>query len=66
MTKPFTIIETETGPIIVEPDYSTMTMEELMDYAVLGREEAIKEIIKREPRTGQQLDPYAPVTLPET
>ncbi len=66
MSTPFTIIDTETGPIIYNPDYTTMTMDELMEYAALGREEALMEIVKREPRSGQNLDPYAPVTLPET
>lgn len=66
MTSPFTIIETETGPIIYEPDYASMTMDELMEYAALGREEALMEIIKRDPRAGSVGDPNAPVTLPET
>lgn len=66
MTEMFIIIETEDGPINVVPDYSTMTIDELMDYAAIGVEEALNEIIKREPRTGQDIDPNAPVTIPES
>ena len=66
MTSPLTIIDTETESIIVEVDYTTLTMDELMEYAALGREEALMEIIKREPRSGSVVDPNAPVTLPET
>lgn len=65
MSELFTIIDTETGPINVVPDYKTMTMDELMGYAALGREEALEEIVRREPRTGMAVDPHAPVTLPE-
>lgn len=65
MSELFTIIDTETGPINVVPDYKAMTMEELMGYAALGREEALEEIVRREPRIGMTVDPHAPVTLPE-
>jgi hypothetical protein len=66
MSEPFRIVETDDGPIIVIPDYATMTMEELQDYAVLGRIEALEEIVRREPRSGMMLDPNAPVTIPES
>jgi hypothetical protein len=65
MNDSFIIIDTETGPIIKELDYATMTIEELQGYAMLGRDEAIQEILKREPRTGMRVDPYSPVTIPE-
>jgi len=65
MSDPFLIIDTEDGPIIQELDYSTMTMEELEGYVMLGREGAMREMIKRDSRAGADTDPYAPVKLPE-
>ena len=48
MNDPITIIDTETGPIIETLDYSEMTLEELTPYVVLGREDAIAEVLRRE------------------
>jgi hypothetical protein len=66
MSEPITIVDTETEAYIIIPDYKAMTIEELIGYAALGRDSAIEEILRREPRFGEKLDPYSPVTLPET
>jgi len=65
MSDPILIIETDDGPFIQPVDYSTMTTDELLGYAMLGREGALREIIKRDSRAGTDTDPYSPVTIPE-
>lgn len=66
MRERITIVDKVDGGEVRILDFSTMTDDELGLYVAMGHAEAIDELIRRDPRAGLEIDPNAPVTLPET
>ena len=61
-----TIVDKVDGGQLRIIDFHALNAEELRDYVALGYEGAIEELLRRDPRAGQEIDPNAPVQLPET
>jgi hypothetical protein len=59
------IVDMTDGSQAVTLDFQRLTDDELSRYVLLGYAEAIDEMLRRDPRAGLEIDPNAPVTLPE-